>query len=311
MTDVAAQGITIREALRQTQAALREAFVSWRREVPEDLPDREAEQLLEAATGMRRLEWITRLGAQLPTDAWDRLQAWTRRRAAGEPLQYIIGRAPFFGREFTVRPGCLIPRPETECLADAAIRWIRANRPNGRVVDLGTGSGILAITVALECPHVRVLAIDVSQAALAVARENADRLGARSITWLEADGRAWLREAAGNPHQCDVLVSNPPYIPSSELAELDLEVRAHEPVLALDGGPDGLDWYRAVCAAGPALFAEGPAALFLELGAGQADAVLSLFQSNPQWRAWHFAVTPDVRGIPRVLRGTTSSTAGS
>jgi release factor glutamine methyltransferase len=173
------------------------------------------------------------------------------------------------------------------------------------VVDLGAGSGAIAVTIAIECPQTTVCGIDVSAAALRIAAENAQRLGAR-VAWRQMDGRRWLTEACLQQvsRRPSVLVSNPPYIPSADVERLDPEVRQHEPRLALDGGPDGLTWYRSIRDAGAGLFADGPAALFLEVGHDQADAVLQLFrEAAHRWPDWRFEALPDLRGIMRVVWG--------
>lgn len=260
----------------------------------------EAETLLLWATGWSRTRFISSLLEELPPGAQTRLRQAVAARQSGLPLQYVTGEAAFFGRLFSVRPGCLIPRPETEVLADLAIAWIVKHGPASTVVDLGTGSGILAVTLRLECPQTRIYALDVSQEALEIAKENAHRLGAAAgMEFVHGDGLRWLRESAV-PLQ--VLVSNPPYIPSYEVAELDDEVRLHEPHLALDGGEDGLAVYRVLSEIGDRRFAPGPAALFLEVGAGQAAEVLAMFD-HPRWRNWQFDQEADMRGIFRVVWG--------
>lgn len=294
---------TVGEALRRTRAALASCLSEVAGIVPSEAEQQaraEAEIMLSAVLGADRSAWLTRWADPLPLTAWATLEAWLARRAHGEPLQYIVGKAWFYGREFSVRHGVLVPRPETEWLAEAAIRWIQAYRPDARVVDLGTGSGVLAITIALECAGAEVTGIDISEEALTVARDNAARFGAQRVRWLREDGRTWLQHAA-DPARPHVLVSNPPYIPSADVARLAVEVWRYEPRLALDGGPDGLDWYRALQAAGPDRLAPGPAAVFCELGVDQAEAVLALFRADTRWHGWEMAVLPDLRGIPRVL----------
>ncbi|SFU64187.1 peptide chain release factor N(5)-glutamine methyltransferase [Alicyclobacillus macrosporangiidus] len=262
----------------------------------------EAETLLLWASGRTRLQVLTGLADPLPDAVQSALRAAVSRRAAGEPLQYITGEAPFYGRLFRVRRGCLIPRPETELLVERAVAWLRTHRPSGRVCDLGAGSGVIAVTVALEVPEAEVWAIDVSADALAIAEENARRLGA-PVRFSRGDGLAWLRGAAGPPPP-HLLVSNPPYIPSADLAGLAPEVCDWEPREALDGGPDGLAYYRALAGAGPGVFhPAGPAALFLEVGMGQAEAVMALFRDDGRWRGWRFGAEPDLRGVLRVVWG--------
>lgn len=197
-----------------------------------------AEWLVAAAAGVGRLDLLSCDSIDWEPAARRRLDGWVSRVAAGEPLQYVLGTAPFMGREFACDPRALIPRPETEelcerVLADARI-W---NRERPCVMDVGTGTGCIAITLALERLHSEIVAIDVSRVALDLAQSNARKLGVADgrITWRPGDlldGQA--RGAA------DAIVSNPPYISESEWVGLDRVVRDHEPRLALVGGPDGL-----------------------------------------------------------------------
>lgn len=333
--------MTVHEALLWVSAQLLAANVGSRWLTEEERQHAlrmEAETMLLWATGWSRSRLISSFSDVLAVNAQTKLREVVRRRASGLPLQYATGQAAFYGRLFSVQPGCLIPRPETEVLADLAIAWIRQHCPGSTVVDLGTGSGILAITIRLECPQSMAYALDLAAAALDIARENARILGASlppplkpspppslspspGIELIHTDGLRWLQESAV---PFNVLVSNPPYIPSRDVEALDDEVRLYEPRLALDGGEDGLAVYRALCELGDARFAPGPAALFLEVGEGQAEHVLAMFTesatggesrsglpSGPEaqtdvrlrWPNWEFAVEPDLRGVGRVVWG--------
>jgi release factor glutamine methyltransferase len=265
----------------------------------------EVESLFGWATGWSRIKILTSPADPLPPDAALRFRAAVEQRATGYPLQYIMGAADFYGRSFIVRPGCLIPRPETEVLAEAAIAWIQRYQPDASVMDIGTGSGILAVTIALEAPKAQVAAVDVSADALNIARENAAKNGA-DVGFVHGDGVEWLKSGLlPNGSRMNVVVSNPPYIPTGEVGGLDSEVRDWEPHLALDGGETGLDIYRRISAVGDGAFAPGRAALFLEVGAGQAETVKALF-ANAQarlWQKWAFDIIPDLRGIGRVVWG--------
>lgn len=193
-----------------------------------------------------------------------------RRRAAGEPLQYIRGRCDFYGREFLVDDRVLIPRPETEILVEQAIQ--RAPR-GARVVDVGTGSGCIAVTLALERPDLQVIGVDVSVAALAVAKRNRDRLGAR-VALAASD-------LLGSVRSVDLIVSNPPYIPAADIDGLQTEVKDHEPRLALTPGPRGTEIIEQLLNSGyPTI---------LEIGYGQLET-LDVDES-----------IPDLAGIPRVV----------
>lgn len=189
------------------------------------------------------------------------------RRAGGEPVAYLIGHREFFGREFAVSPSVLIPRPETELLVEIVLAGVGAGG-TAKILDLGTGSGCLAVTLALEIPQAQVTAVDASEAALRIARKNAERLGAQ-LRLLQSD---WFAALAGE--RFDLIVANPPYIAAADphLAAGDLR---HEPPAALASGSDGLDAIRRIVAAAPAHLAPG-GRLWLEHGYDQGDAVREL-----------------------------------
>ncbi|MBI3093571.1 MAG: peptide chain release factor N(5)-glutamine methyltransferase [Rhodocyclales bacterium] len=193
------------------------------------------------------------------------------RRAGGEPVAYLVGFREFFGREFEVSSSVLIPRPETELLVEIALAKVGAGftaTGAARILDLGTGSGCLAVTLALEIPNAQVTAVDASAAALQVARKNAERLGAQ-VRFLQSD---WFSALAGE--RFDLIVANPPYVAAADphLAAGDLR---HEPVAALASGADGLDAIRCIVFAAPAHLASG-GWLWLEHGYDQAKAVREL-----------------------------------
>ena len=252
--------MTIREALRAAQARLEAAGV------PEAGLD--AELLLAFALHEDRLRM--RLDGQraLPETALDRYETLIVRRETREPLQYIEGEAPFMGLTFTVAPGVLIPRQDTEILCEEALSRLR---PGMRVLDIGTGSGALAVSLA-KLGGARMTAADVSDAALAIAQENAKRNGA-DVRFVKSD---CFEALAGE--RFDMIVSNPPYIDAQEMAELMPEVR-REPELALFGGLDGLDYYRRIAAQAPAHLAHGGWLLF-EIGWKQREPVCALMRAH-------------------------------
>lgn len=198
--------------------------------------------------------------------AFERLVA---RRLAHEPVSKILGEREFYGRAFRVTADVLDPRADTETLIDLALET-----PARRVLDLGSGSGALIVTLLAEWPEATGVAVDLSPAALAVTLENAGRLGVASRL-TPAEG-AWFAPVAG---RFDLIVSNPPYIPSADLAGLEPDVREHDPVLALDGGADGLSCYRAI-AAGAASHLEPGGRIIVEIGAGQGPDVTGIFLSE-------------------------------
>lgn len=200
-----------------------------------------------------------------------------KRRILGEPIQYILGKAEFMGMEFKVTPEVLIPRPETELLVEKAIEighrlWVMGGRL--RILDIGTGCGNIAISVAKMLPGCEMHAVDISEAALKIARENALNSGV-NINFIE--GNLFPSQHL-TPSTYHLIVSNPPYIPSAEIAYLQPEVRS-EPVIALDGGVDGLDYFRRIVDKA-AEYLDEKGYLILEIGFGQLDAINKIFQDS-------------------------------
>ncbi|RME96270.1 MAG: peptide chain release factor N(5)-glutamine methyltransferase [Verrucomicrobia bacterium] len=259
-------------------------------------PRLQVEWLLAHVLGLPRLQLYLNFERRLTDAELEALRDLLRRRARHEPLQHLLGTAVFCGLEFTVNRQVLIPRPETEVLADLALQWLKSRPGQPRVLDFGTGSGCLAVTLAREHPAARVRALDVSAEALAVARENAARHGvAERIEWLEGEG--WAGVPAGS--RFDLIVANPPYIPTGDLAGLPPEVRDFEPRAALDGGPDGLRFYRELAAGRERV--EPGGRLMAEFGDGQAEAVVGLFREA----GWgEVDVAPDLAGQPRIVIAT-------
>jgi len=247
-----------------------------------------ARLLLDAATG-KRFAHLIAPDDVLSSANLELLNVWLERAKSGEPLPYILGRAPFFGRNWGVEAGVLIPRPETEHLVEGVLEFA----PRGaRIAELGTGSGIIAGTLALERPRSSVWATEVSLSARRIASENWERLGAR-VHLLGGAPDDWLGPLAGlPPFHC--IASNPPYIASGEIENLQTSVRDFEPRLALDGGQDGLNPYRQIAAGGRAHLREG-GFLALEVGHDQRASIEDIFRN---WAriSWKF----DVQGIARV-----------
>lgn len=212
------------------------------------------------------------------------------RRHRGEPIQYIVGECEFYGLPFYVTPDVLIPRPETEHLVEAAIEL--ATRHNlWRVVDVGTGSGAIAIAIARALPECSVTAIDISEPALDVARRNAERNDVK-VRFLNGD---LLRTDEALP--ASLIVSNPPYIPESDRESLSREVREYEPALALYAGRDGLEIYRRLIPQVSRKISRG-GHILLEIGYGQSKQVGALLQGSG---FFNLRFIPDLQGIPRVI----------
>lgn len=231
----------------------------------------EAQVLAACALEVNRA-WLVAHGGEAPDPAAaHRLAALFRRRLDGEPVAHILGRREFYGREYRVTPDVLIPRPETELLVEAALARLPADRP-ASVLDLGTGSGCVAISLALERPAWTVTAVDASPAALAVAQVNGGRLGAR-VRWLESD---WFSALADR--RFDLIVGNPPYIADTD-PHLNRGDLPREPRAALAAGADGLDAIRAIVHAAPGHL-QARAWLQLEHGWDQGEAVRILLQAR-------------------------------
>jgi len=240
------------------------------REAGVESPRSEARLLLAHAMGVNQEDIIS--GAVEPDGAAiARFEAALARRSAREPFAYIVGRREFFSRDFAVGPGVLIPRPESEMLVEEALRRFPSRDEKLRVLDLGTGTGCLLLAFLAERPEAQGLGVDTSEAALAWARRNAERLGLA--------GRArFLRDNWGESlvARFDVVFVNPPYVKAGDILALAPEIADHEPASALDGGEDGLDAYRCI---GPVLarLLSGNGRAFVEIGEGQAEAVSSIF----------------------------------
>ena len=240
-----ASDVTVHEILNSAVSRLREADVTE--------PRRSAEYLVQHVLGLSRAQLFAYGDTVVTAGMREQIDALLERRLAREPVQYILGYAHFFGRRFAVSPDVLIPRPETEELVELVLDRLPADRPT-RVLDVGTGSGCIGITVALERSLARVTACDVSDEALAVARSNADQLGA-SVQMVRADlFDDTFATDIGGPF--DLVVCNPPYVPKEEMADMQPEVVDHEPHLALFPGDDPLRFYRRLSLLAPLLLAE-------------------------------------------------------
>ena len=257
----------------------------------------EARELLCHAAGKSREQFYRDMALYASNPVEEKLAALVERRLAGEPVAYLIGEWEFYGLPLEVTPDVLIPRMDTEVLAERAILLARAAGEGARVLDLCAGSGCVGLAVAANVPTCRVVLADVSEAALKVCKQNVRRheLNAR-VTCVQAD-------ALGKPDAAlwdfDVIACNPPYIPSGDIAGLDVSVRDYEPRSALDGGADGLDFYRAITANWGSALRLGGSLLF-EVGIGQAMDVGALLERSG---FEDIQSTQDTQGIPRVVEG--------
>lgn len=271
--------MTVQTALRQGSRILEAAG--------DPVPRLTSEVLLCHTLGRERA-WLYAHGTdEIPAAAVARFRRFVDERTRGKPTQYVTGRQEFFGREFLVTPDVLIPRPETEHVVEAALSFKDGVRCT---VDVGCGSGAIAVTLALELPGVEVWGTDISLAALRVAAGNALRLGA-AVRFAACD-----LLAAFAPASVDLVVSNPPYVALRDQAGLQREVRDFEPHVALFAGETGLEIYERLVAEARRVLRPG-GALVVELGFRMADPVGTMLASG--WR--DVVVTPDLAGIPRVV----------
>lgn len=253
--------MTIREALRLAEARLEQAGV----------PDADVDAAYLLASVLKEDTLAMRINGHRELAAPQRaaFDALCDRRAVREPLQYILGETEFMGLTFHVEPGVLIPRADTEILVEKALAWMK---PGARVLDIGTGSGAIAVSLAKLGRQAQVTAVDVSDRALEIARRNAERNGA-AVEFVKSDCFSALKG-----RKYDMIVSNPPYISEDEMRGLMPEV-TREPELALFGGADGLDFYRRISREAPEYLNEGGCLLF-EIGWLQKDAVSALVKAH-------------------------------
>ena len=268
-------------------------------------PRLQIELLLAHLMKMPRMKLYLNFDRVLAPSETDALRELVKRRGQREPLQHIIGSTSFCGYEIAVSRHALVPRPETELLAELGWEFLSTLNPQpSTALDFGTGTGCIAIALAARCLNAKITALDISADALALAGENANRNNvAERIEFLRGDGFGAL--PAGT--QFDLIISNPPYIPSAEIETLQPEVRDFDPRGALDGGADGLDFYRMLAAQAKA-FLKADGKIMLEFGDGQSDAIKKIFE-NEKWIVE--AVKEDYSQRERILVVKSSSSSSS
>lgn len=259
-------------------------------------PTLESRELVCCASGKSREELSRDGRLYVPDTVEQQVRRLAQRHLDGEPVAYLIGEWEFYGLPLDISESVLIPRPDTETLAEAAIGWLRQQEAP-RVLDLCAGSGCLGLAIASQAPGARVVLGELSDGALRICRQNIRRNGLTGrVTAMQLDA---LRPPLQRLGDFDCIVSNPPYIPSGDIPGLDASVRDYEPHMALDGGADGLDFYRAICAHWRSVLHPGSRLCF-EVGIGQADDVLRLMRSVG---FGDLEILPDPAGIPRVVLG--------
>ncbi len=260
-------------------------------------PQLDARVLVGAALGLELTGLVTRSATKLSRDDAARLAAFADRRLGGEPIARIVGEREFWGLRFKLSPDTLVPRPDTETVVAAALDFARTMSPNKslRIADIGTGSGAILLALLSEIPHASGIGTDIAPAALVTARQNAEALGVSDrAEFVLSD---YFATVSG---RFDIIVSNPPYVRSADIESLSREVRNHEPRRALDGGADGLEAYRALCARSSGHLEPG-GALIVEVGHDQADDVARLMEASDLNVVKPFRC--DLAGIPRVVEG--------
>jgi release factor glutamine methyltransferase len=295
--------VTVLEVIQRSSAFLEKKGV--------DSPRLQTELLLAHVLNLPRLQLYLNFERPLTPVELDNFREFIRRRGQREPLQHIVGSTSFCGLEFKLQPGALIPRPETEILAEQGWLFLNQRAQTGppptpdsstlphsliTVLDFGTGSGCLSVTLAAKCPAMEGYALDISTAALELARHNALQHGvAGRIHFLESNGFAGLPPDA----RFDLVMSNPPYIPTAEIEQLEPEVRDHDPRCALDGGADGLNYFRLLAnQTGRLLKPAGK--IMLEFGDGQAESIKQIFERE-KWVVE--TILDDYTHRPRIFIG--------
>ena len=257
----------------------------------------EARELVCFAAGKTREQFVRDGRLYVPQDVEEQARALMRRHLAGEPLAYLIGEWEFYGLPLDISEQVLIPRSDTEVLAGEAIRWLQTQQ-DARVLDLCAGSGCVGLAVASQVHACRVVLGEKSEAALRICRQNIRRSGLLGrVTPMPADA---LEPPTRQLGEFDCIVCTPPYIPTQDIETLDVSVRDYEPHMALDGGEDGLEFYRAISENWREALHPG-ARLYFEVGIGQADSVLRIMRRQG---FGELEIVPDTAGIPRVVYGT-------
>lgn len=259
----------------------------------------DAEVLLSHSINKDRAWLITHSHDALDDASHDRFQAAVNRRASREPIQYIVGTREFWGLDFIVTPDVLIPRPETELLVETSIKLARKlQREPVTIIDLCTGSGCIAVSLAKELPEALIIGVDISTKALAMAKENASKHGVlRQVQFFEGDLFQPL-EQLGLKGKVDIIISNPPYVPTGLLGYLDPEVKNYEPQTALVAGPHGTELHQRIIEASAA-YLRRHGSLLMEMGIGQGEMLLDMLRVSDSFISP--AIFKDLAGIDRAI----------
>ena len=261
-----------------------------KKEIASLIGNRDAQLLITGLVNMSVTDYILADKTEIPAEKTLEIQESAKRIVSGEPLQYVVGMTEFMSLKFHVKDGCLIPRPDTETLVEKAIEIIGEKKLS--VLDIGTGSGCVAISIAHYCKNALVSSVDISEKALEIAKNNA-KLNNVDVNFIKCD---ILKEIPKGSY--DVIVSNPPYIPTAVIEGLEKNVKDHEPRLALDGGNDGLDFYRRITDIAPSLLNKDGTLLY-EVGHDQAQDVKKLMEKGFK----NIEIIKDLCGIERTVYG--------
>ncbi len=296
MTGIDIKEFTVLRILKQAEEEIRVSGVPN--------PRLDAEALLSRALDIDRVGLYTQYERILSEEKVNNFFGLVKRRNKREPLQYILGNTEFFGLEFIVTPDVLIPRPETELLVEEALKQFTVHSSRFTVLDLCTGSGCIAVTLAKKLEGVKIYGVDISAKALRVAKENARRHGVEGkINFIQGDlfEPFTVHSSRFTVHDCrfDLIVSNPPYIPSSEIDFLQEEVKDYEPREALDGGNNGLSFLKRIIKEAPDYLKAG-GSLLLEIGYGQKERVYEIAEEREIYQT--YKVIKDFAGIERVVK---------
>jgi len=259
-------------------------------------PRLSAELLLAGILKLKRLELYLQFERILTPDELSRYRSYIQRRVKFEPVQYILGEQDFMGLTFSVSPEVLIPRPETELLVETVLAEIKQRDPDSlKIVDIGTGSGSIAISLAHWYPRAEIIAVDNSEKAIQVAKENARKIGTPNVSFSLLDVESDSLESLGT---ADIIVSNPPYISQSHYENLHPQVRNYEPVQALLGGQDGLDFYRKLLLRLPEILKQG-GWIFMEIGFDQQNEIEKLLIRQ---KYKNISFIKDYQNINRIMK---------
>ncbi|MBF8983745.1 peptide chain release factor N(5)-glutamine methyltransferase [Lutibacter sp. B2] len=282
--------MTIEEALKQAVSQMEKTTIRT--------PLLDAEVLLCHILQINRLYLFLNRKNHLTEEQYDAYTEFVEKRIAGVPVQYIINKQEFMALDFYVEEGVLIPRPDTEILVEYIIDWMKAKKTNEEIniADLGVGSGAITVSLAKYIPNAKLYGVDISQKALDIATKNA-KANEVQITFVKGDLLEPLKELKLKG-KLDVLVSNPPYIPKKDIDGLQIEVSKYEPRLALDGGEDGLNFYRRIVDEGY-IYSKKGGLIALEVGHDQADDVVGLLKAKEVYT--NIQKIKDLSGIERVV----------